>query len=152
MQGANGSYNVAHVMKAALFDDEDLQSVHAKPSAASGLPSSAGGGIHSAAGGAPSSAGEEESSKLIGTAAAAGDEDAVDAAVDGDAELTPGNESSEEDKEEEGSVGDSSSASSDGAARPNPRKPSHLGGFPAASLAAVPGAQDDDCIGSRGSY
>lgn len=58
---------MAHVEKAVLFDDEDLQSVHMKVSAASGLTS--------ASGALPSGNGGDETSKLI-PAGANDDEDA----------------------------------------------------------------------------
>lgn len=81
LQGANSSYNVAHVEKAVLFDEEDLQNVHTKVPSASGLPSAAGG-LASAAGGVPSSAGGDEYSKLIGAYPAADAEPGVGGSAD----------------------------------------------------------------------
>jgi hypothetical protein len=53
LQGANSSYNVAHVEKALLFEDEDLQDVRMRVTAASGKNSSTGG-LPSASGALPS--------------------------------------------------------------------------------------------------
>lgn len=122
LQGANGSYNVAHVERAVLFDEADLQSVHVKSSAASGVPSAAGG-LPSAVGGLPSSAGGEESSKLIDTKVA---EEGASPNDDGEKEAN-----AQEDREEE-------EISSDGGDHAEPAdggkmKPSHLGGFPSLS-------------------